>query len=247
MEFAALNHENLKEYYGKILAGSKDLKTNACCCADDALSPAVRKALSLIDDEILSKFYGCGSPLPPLLQGSAVLDLGCGTGRDAYVASRLVGPDGFIIGVDMTDEQLKVARRHVESQMKRFGYEKANVEFREGYIEDLSGIGIEDNSVDLVISNCVINLSADKPSVFREAHRVLVQGGRFAVSDVIAKRSLTEEETADMASWTGCIAGALTEDDYRDGLTKAGFKDVTVDVTHEVAPQAVSAIIRATA
>lgn len=100
MEFAALNHENLKEYYGKILAGSKDLKTNACCCADDALSPVVRKALSLIDDEILSKFYGCGSPLPLLLQGSAVLDLdlGCGTGRDAYVASRLVGPDGFIIG-----------------------------------------------------------------------------------------------------------------------------------------------------
>ena len=183
---------------------------------------------------------GCGNTtaVAELREGEPVLDLGSGGGIDVLLSARRVGPSGKAYGLDMTPEMLDLARRNaVEAGAE-------NVEFLEG---DIEAIPLPDASVDVIISNCVINLSADKPSVFREAHRVLVQGGRFAVSDVIAKRSLTEEETADMASWTGCIAGALTEDDYRDGLTKAGFKDVTVDVTHEVAPQAVSAIIRATA
>jgi len=228
MEFAALNHENLKEYYGKVLTGSKDLKTNACCCTGEALSPAVKKTLGLIDDEILSKFYGCGSPLPPLLKGAVVLDLGCGTGRDVYVASRLVGPDGFVIGIDMTDEQLKVARRHIESQTKRFGYEKPNVEFRKGYIEDLAEIGIEDNSVDVVISNCVINLSPDKGAVFSEIFRVLKPGGELYFSDVFTGRRIPSHLKKDPVLQGECLAGALYIEDFRRMLQQIGCLDYRV-------------------
>ncbi len=228
MEFAALNHENLKEYYGKVLTGSKDLKTNACCCTGEAFSPAVRKTLGLIDDEILSKFYGCGSPLPPLLKGAVVLDLGCGTGRDVYVASRLVGPDGFVIGIDMTDEQLKVARRHIESQTKRFGYEKPNVEFRKGYIEDLAEIGIEDNSVDVVISNCVINLSPDKGAVFSEIFRVLKPGGELYFSDVFTGRRIPSHLKKDPVLQGECLAGALYIEDFRRMLQQIGCLDYRV-------------------
>ena len=132
--------QNLKEYYGTILHGTKDLKTDACCCSTDSMSLTIREALALIDDEIVEKFYGCGSPIPDALKGRVVLDLGCGTGRDVYVASQLVGPEGFVIGVDMTDEQLNVARKHINSQMERFGYERPNVAFKKGYIENLKDI-----------------------------------------------------------------------------------------------------------
>jgi len=171
-------HENLKIYYGKILGGSKDLKTSACCCIE-SLPPDIKAAMSEIDDEIIAKFYGCGSPIPPALEGCTVLDLGCGTGRDVYVASKLVGENGFVIGVDMTNEQIAVARQHVNSMARKFGYERPNVDFRKGYIEDLKALDIEDASIDVVISNCVLNLSPDKPSVFREIFRVLKPGGEL--------------------------------------------------------------------
>jgi len=133
--------ENVKAYYGKVLKSKQDLKTSACC-STGSLPPRHKEILSEIDSEILDKFYGCGSPLPGALDNCVVLDLGCGTGRDVYLASRLVGRDGFVIGVDMTEEQLVVARRHVTSQMEKFGFSKSNVEFRKGYIEDLKGIWI---------------------------------------------------------------------------------------------------------
>ena len=129
--------EQVKEYYGKVLDGTKDLKTKACCCSSAGLPKEVREALSLIDDEIVTHYYGCGSPIPPLLNGMTVLDLGCGTGRDVYVASKLVGEKGHVIGVDMTQEQLDIALRHEEEQYKRFGYKASNVTFKKGYIEDL--------------------------------------------------------------------------------------------------------------
>jgi len=225
MESVSLNHENLKEYYGKILTGSKDLKTNACCCNEDVFSSSVKEALSLIDDEILSKFYGCGSPLPPLLQGAVVLDLGCGAGRDVYIASRLVGPDGFVIGVDMTEEQLDVASRHIDSQAKRFGYEKANVEFRKGYIEDLSETGIEDNSVDVVTSNCVINLTPEKKSVFSEIFRVLKPGGELYFSDVFTGRRIPRHLKSDPVLQGECLAGSLYMEDFRRMLRQIGCLD----------------------
>jgi ubiquinone/menaquinone biosynthesis C-methylase UbiE len=138
----------------------------------------------------------------------------------------------------MTDEMLELARRNqAEAGI-------ANVEFLKGEIE---AIPLPDDSIDVIISNCVINLSADKPGVFNEAHRVLKPGGRFAVTDIVTTRRFTEEEQSDLAAWTGCLAGALFKDDFVSGLEDAGFHDVEMEVTHEVAPSAVSAIIRATA
>ena len=158
--------EFVKNYYGHVLQDMSDLKTSACCCSDELLHPAVKDIEKEIDSEVLTKFYGCGSPIPPALEGCKVLDLGCGTGKDVFIASRLSGPDGFVTGIDMTDEQIEVGQRHLTSQMERFGYTTPNVQFKKGYIEDLKELGIEDNSIDVVMSNCVINLSSDKKKVF---------------------------------------------------------------------------------
>ncbi len=183
---------------------------------------------------------GCGNPtaVAALREGETVLDLGSGGGLDVFLSARRVGPTGKVYGVDMTDEMLELARRN----QAKAGIE--NVEFLKGDIED---IPLDDGEVDVIISNCVINLSTDKPRVFEEAHRVLRPGGRFAVTDVVTTRPFSPAEKADMASWTGCIAGALTRDEYIDGLAAAGFEGIDVEVTHELGPDVVSAIIRATA
>lgn len=164
--------ENVKDYYGRILESKNDLKTSACCSSED-MPRLHKKILKKIEPEILNRFYGCGSPLPEVLEGCTVLDLGCGTGRDVYLASYLVGEKGDVIGVDMTAEQLDIAKKFKLTQMRIFGYQRCNVQFKKGYIEDLQSIGIEDNSVDVVISNCVVNLSPDKKAVFSEIFRVL--------------------------------------------------------------------------
>ena len=148
------------EYYGSFLDGSDDLHTDACCCSETPPPKYVLDALEEIEPEIIAHFYGCGSPIPPALEGATVLDLGCGTGRDVYIASKLVGPSGHVIGVDMTPSQLDFARKYETAQMQRFGFEKSNVEFIESFIEDMQAI--DDESVDLVISNCVVNLSPFK-------------------------------------------------------------------------------------
>jgi ubiquinone/menaquinone biosynthesis C-methylase UbiE len=157
-----------------------------------------------------------------------VLDLGCGTGRDVYLASKLVGPAGLVIGVDMTDEQLAVARKHIDSQTKRFGFGKPNVDFRQGYIEDLAGCGIADNSVDLVISNCVINLSPDKERVFSEIFRVLKPGGELYFSDVFVDRRLPEHLINDQTLYGECLSGALYIEDFRRLLRSLGCMDYRV-------------------
>jgi arsenite methyltransferase len=172
-------HETLdavRRYYGEVLRSSADLQTSACCLAD-AMPRHLAALLGDIHPEVRDRFYGCGSPLPPALTGATVLDLGCGSGRDCYLLSRLVGAQGRVIGVDMTDEQLTVARRHLGYHAERYGY--ANVDFREGYIEDLAAAGIAAASVDVVVSNCVLNLSPDKGRVFREIFRVLKPGGEL--------------------------------------------------------------------
>jgi arsenite methyltransferase len=221
-------HQDVKDYYGKILETSKDLQTNACCCSTECLTTDVKEALSQIDEEILDKFYGCGSPLPPVLKGCTVLDLGCGTGRDVYVASKLVGADGRVIGVDMTDEQLSVARKHIDDQTKKFGYASPNVEFKQGYIEDLQDLGIEDNSVDVVISNCVINLSPAKNKVFSEIFRVLKPGGELYFSDVFSDRRIPEALRRDPVLYGECLSGALYVEDFRRMLQQIGCSDMRV-------------------
>ena len=216
--------EAVKEYYGKVLGGTEDLKTKACCCTG-TFPEAVKEALTLIDDEIVTHYYGCGSPIPPLLDGLTVLDLGCGTGRDVYVLSKLVGENGRVIGIDMTEEQLAIARRHEEAQRRRFGYEKSNVEFIQGYIEDLAAAGIADNSIDLVISNCVINLSPYKQKIFDEIWRVLKPGGELYFSDVFADRRIPEELSRDPVLHGECISGAMYYEDFRRMMAKSGFAD----------------------
>jgi arsenite methyltransferase len=181
---------------------------------------------------------GCGVPtaVADLHEGETVLDLGSGAGADVLISARRVGSSGRAIGLDMTDEMLKLARANAADAGV------TNVEFVKGYIEE---IPLADATVDVIVSNCVLNLSADKSRVFAEAARVLRPGGRFAVSDVIADPDMDEATRADMAAYTGCIAGALTEDEFRAGLMAAGFEAVEVRVTHRVHEHASSAIIRA--
>lgn len=217
--------DNVKEYYGNVLESSSDLKTNACCCSTDSLPQEVKEALPLIADEILDRFYGCGSPLPPYLEGMTVLDLGCGTGRDTYIASKLVGEKGKVIGVDMTKQQIDVARKYQDEQAKRFGYAQSNVEFYDGYIEDLEAIGIPSNSVDVVISNCVINLSPFKEKVFSEIFRILKPGGELYFSDVFADRRMPEGLSEDPVLRGECLAGALYVEDFRRLLARVGWAD----------------------
>ncbi|MDR2493362.1 MAG: methyltransferase domain-containing protein [Coriobacteriales bacterium] len=215
----------VKEYYGKTLASSKDLKSNACCCSEESMPREVRKVLPLIADEICDRFYGCGSPLPALLEGAVVLDLGCGTGRDVYVASKLVGEKGRVIGVDMTTEQIDTARAYLDYHKDKFGYQQTNVEFHQGYIEDLASLGIADESIDVVISNCVINLSPQKELVFREVFRVLKPGGELYFSDVFADRRVPEELSSDSVLHGECLGGALYREDFRRVLAKVGWPD----------------------
>jgi ubiquinone/menaquinone biosynthesis C-methylase UbiE len=192
-----------------------------------------------VPEEAVAASLGCGVPtaVADLHEGETVLDLGSGAGADVLISARQVGPSGKAIGLDMTDEMLELARRNASEA----GAE--NIEFLKGHIED---IPLPDASVDVVISNCVINLSGDKATVLREAARVLLPGGRFAVSDVIADEGMDEETRADMVKWTGCIAGALTREEFARALADAGLVDIDIRETHRVHTQAASAIIRAT-
>jgi SAM-dependent methyltransferase len=230
--------ENVKEYYGKQLQSKSDLVTGACCAADRP--PAeIRAILPLIADEILNRFYGCGSPLPPLLEGMTVLDLGCGTGRDVYIASKLVGEAGSAIGIDLTTEQIETAMKYQEEQRKRFGFKTSNVKFFRGYIEDLKSLGIEDNSVDVVISNCVINLSPAKELVFKEIYRILKPGGELYFSDIFTNRRIPDSLTADPVLRGECLSGALYAEDFRRIMVSCGWADfrytsiVNLDIANE--------------
>ncbi|MGO9976753.1 MAG: arsenite efflux transporter metallochaperone ArsD [Solirubrobacteraceae bacterium] len=189
-------------------------------------------------DSAVAASLGCGVPtaVADLHEGETVLDLGSGAGADVLISARRVGRRGKAIGLDMTDEMLELARANAAQA----GVE--NVEFVKGYIEE---IPLADGSVDVIVSNCVLNLSGDKPRVLAEAARVLRPGGRFAVSDVIAGPDLDDATRADLAAYTGCIAGALTEEQLREGLHAAGFVDIEIRETHRVHEHASSAIIRA--
>jgi ubiquinone/menaquinone biosynthesis C-methylase UbiE len=216
--------EQVKEYYGKQLKSKDDLKTSACCAIDKP-PMEIRDILPLIADEIHERFYGCGSPLPPLLEGMTLLDLGCGTGRDVYIASKLVGESGWAIGVDMTAEQIETAIKYQDEQRERFGFKASNVKFKQGYIEDLKTLGIEDNSVDVVISNCVINLSPAKEQVFKEIYRVLKPGGEFFFSDIFADRRIPKSLAADPVLRGECLGGSLYVEDFRRLMAKIGWMD----------------------
>lgn len=201
--------ESVKDYYGKRLKTSDDLQTNACKLGDNRMAPAVKSALKLIHDEVSSKFYGCGLVAPEALDGMHILDLGSGSGQDCFVLSKLVGENGHVTGVDMTKEQVDIANKYVDYHAKQFGYSKPNTEFKLGEMERLSDVGIQDNSVDIIISNCVVNLTADKKVVLKEAYRVLKDGGEVYFSDVYTDTNLSEEARNDEVLWGECVSGAL--------------------------------------
>lgn len=218
--------ERIKKRYSEIVT-----KKSGCCscscdsCGDDLIQKAEGIGYSADDiKNIPSESFqglGCGNPvaLAELKEGERVLDLGSGAGVDVFMAANRVGKNGFVIGVDMTEKMVKKAIKNA----KKHEYE--NVEFRLGEIENLP---VDDNSVDVIISNCVINLSPDKLKTFREAYRVLKPGGRLMVSDLVTEEPVPETVKEDFELWTGCIAGALEKKDYIDKIRKAGFKDIKI-------------------
>ena len=233
--------ESVRERYAS--AARQASTSDGCCgssvgCSDEFGSALYGDEAGEAPEAAVSASLGCGVPtaVADLHPGETVLDLGSGAGADVLISARRVAPAGRAIGLDMTDEMLALARANAAAA----GVE--NAEFVQGYLED---IPLPEASVDVVISNCVINLAADKRVVLAEAARVLRPGGRFAVSDVIADEGMDEATRADMQQWTGCIAGALTEAEFRSALAGAGLVDVEIRPTHRVHEHAGSAIVRA--
>ncbi len=237
--------DNLREAVRKTYAEAATNASCGCgdgsCCSDGEFGSAlydITQRAELPDAAVLASL-GCGNPIAvaDLLEGEIVLDLGSGGGIDVILSARRVGPTGHAYGLDMTDEMLELARRNAAEA----GI--ANVTFLKGLIEE---IPLPDATVDVVISNCVINLSTDKPAVLREIGRVLRPGGRIGISDVVAEDRLEPAQRAERGSYVGCIAGALSSSEYADGLRAAGFHYVSVEFTHPVADGMHGAIVKAT-
>lgn len=214
---------SVSKYYGQELASSNDLKTNACCTGT-APPTYIQEAIQKIHPEILAKYYGCGLCIPQYnLEGAKILDLGCGAGRDVYIAAQLVGPTGKVVGVDMTDEQLAVATKHQSYQAEQLGYN--NVEFLKGYLEELGDLQLEPESFDVIISNCVINLCTDKEAVLKECLNLLKPGGELYFSDVYSNRRIPQSLQKDQVMWGECLSGALYWNDFQNMARKVGFTD----------------------
>lgn len=214
--------ELVQDYYGLQLQTSSDLKTSACCDASQ-VPHWLKPLLARIHPEVLSRYYGCGLICPTALKGCRVLDLGCGSGRDVYALAQLVGPEGEVIGVDMTEAQLEVAARHQTHHASVFGYD--NVRFIHGYIERLDELGLDPGSFDVIVSNCVVNLSENKGAVLRGVRHLLTPGGEFYFSDVYADRRVPESLRQDPVLYGECLGGALYWGDFLELAREEGFAD----------------------
>jgi arsenite methyltransferase len=232
-------HEEVRTRYA---AAAAQASSGTACCGDpETIGAGLYSALELAElpDAAALASLGCGNPIAvaELREGERVLDLGSGGGIDVLLSARRVGPSGRAIGLDMTDEMLALAQRNAADAGA------TNVEFLKGHIE---AIPLPADSVDVVISNCVINLAADKPAVFREIARVLKPGGRMGVTDIVAEDRLTPAERGERGSYTGCIAGALSFTEFRAGLEAVGLAEISLTPTHAVADGMISAIVQAT-
>lgn len=219
-----LTYSQVQDYYGKVLQTSDDLKTDACC-TDEGLPSYLKPILSKVHDEVLMRYYGCGLVLPEQLEGVRILDLGSGAGRDVYALSALVGANGEVVGVDMTAEQLAVANEYRDYHAEVFGFPQANVSFKEGFIEQLDKLDLEPNSFDVIVSNCVINLSPDKKAVLEQCYDLLKPGGEIYFSDVYAERRTPQYLIDDEELYGECISGALYWNDFINLSKECGFKD----------------------
>ncbi len=216
--------EHVRNYYGNTLTGSQDLQTNACC-TDEAPPQHIRSILSSIHDEVSNHYYGCGLIIPEELSGLNILDLGCGAGRDCYLLSALVGESGSVTGVDMTPQQLAIAKRHINFHTNLFDFKKTNTRFLQGTLETLNLLDLEENSFDLIISNCVINLCTDKEAVLKSAYRLLKPGGEMYFSDVYADRRIPESLKQDPELYGECLSGSLYWNDFINFAKNVDFLD----------------------
>ncbi|XP_077604509.1 arsenite methyltransferase [Crocuta crocuta] len=210
-------------YYGQVLRKSADLQTNACVTSARLVPKHIREALKNVHEEVALRYYGCGLVIPERLENCWILDLGSGSGRDCYALSQLVGEMGHVTGIDMTESQVDVAKKYIDYHMEKYGFQTPNVTFHHGYIEKLEETGIKNESYDIVISNCVINLVPDKQQVLQEVHRVLKHGGELYFSDVYASLELPEEIRTHRVLWGECLGGALYWKDLATLAQKIGF------------------------
>jgi arsenite methyltransferase len=239
--------EEVREHYAAAARSVKDGmaandwdRDRSCCAPEEGLGVQLYDVTERgqVPDEAVLAALGCGNPtaVAELMEGEIVLDLGSGGGIDVLLSAGRVGPAGKVFGLDMTEEMLTLARENA----RKAGAD--NVEFLEGYIEE---VPLPDASVDVIISNCVINLSTDKPRVIDEMHRVLRAGGRLGISDVVSANELSPAERTERGNFVGCIAGALSFEEYTSELTRAGFMDIDVEPTHELTDGMFGAIVRA--
>lgn len=217
-------HQQVQDYYGKELNNSNDLKTNACCTFK-SYPKYISKAMANINDEVMSKYYGCGLTIPSTLKGKRILDLGSGSGRDAYLVSQLVGETGEVVGVDMTKEQLDIANKYLDWHREKFGYQHSNVVFKKGYLEDLDKLELRAESFDIIISNCVINLVKDKEKVLSHAFNLLKEGGEMYFSDVYTDRRIPQHLVDDPVLYGECLSGSLYTQDFITIAKDVGFLD----------------------
>ena len=201
--------ENVQDYYGKVLQSSNDLKTQACINPGKTVNQYVACAISEVHSDVAARYYGCGLAIPPSVTGARILDLGSGSGRDCFALSKLVGASGEVVGVDMTSEQINVANEYIKYHTEKFNYSQSNVRFVQGYIENLVKAGLQSNYFDIIISNCVVNLSPDKKSVLSEAFNVLKPGGELYFSDMYTDTDLSDEVKKDKVLWAEGFSGAL--------------------------------------
>lgn len=213
----------VKYYYGSEVKKTTDLKTGACC-NPDSVPQHIKDILLMIEPEIKEKYYGCGSPIPNVLDGLKVLDIGCGTGLDCYVLSKLVGANGHVYGIDMTEEQISVAKKYLSVHTERFGYVEPNITFIHDYIENINKY-FEKGSLDLIISNCVVNLVENKEKLLHHIYDILKFGGEFYFSDIYSDRRIPEDLKNNKILYGECLGGALYWKDFERIAKKAGFID----------------------